>query len=140
MCSLLTNWTSGEREQWNLRRIYKRENLTYAEECEAKLRLHELYQEKHGRRWRERKEVGELMRTAELLGDSIGETVQDLALARAIRENPKLAEKETKSAAYKAMRANEELDLRKKIAQVLADDEPKEERVKSNVRRFETDS
>lgn len=149
---------TDEVEEWRKRAMELEENiqrkdLTFAEECEAKLRLHELYQEKHG------KTRGSINlpdgvtkgwgvdETAELLGDSIGETVQDLALARAIRENPKLAEKETKSAAYKAMRANEELDLRKKIAQVLADDSPKEERIKimlgdarQILRRFEDES
>lgn len=108
----------------------QRENLTFAEECEAKLRLHELYQEKHGKTVERKKGGWGVDESAELLGDSVGETVQDLALARAIRVNPKLAEKETKSAAYKAMRAGDELELRKKIAQILAAETPKEERIK----------
>jgi DNA modification methylase len=124
-----------ELDEWRKRAMeleenIQREDLTFAEECEAKLRLHELYQEKYGKTVERKKGGWGVDETAELLGDSVGETTQDLALARAIRENPKLAEKETKSAAYKAMKAGDELELRKKIAQILADDAPREERIK----------
>ncbi|MEM2125007.1 MAG: DNA methyltransferase [Candidatus Methanosuratincola sp.] len=109
----------------------QRENLTYAEEVEAKLRLHELYVAKYGKtRGSINLPTGRIKgwgvdETAELLGESVGEVAQDLQLARAIRERPELAEKGTKSAAFKAMKAMEELEVRKRIAEVLAEDAKK---------------
>lgn len=100
----------------------QRENITYAEECEAKLRLHELYQEKYGKTVEGQKGGHRLVDTATLLGEAEGLTKSDIALARAIRNNPSLALKDNKSAAYKAMRGGEELALRTAIASILAED------------------
>jgi DNA modification methylase len=116
-----------ELDEWRRRAMeleenLQRENLTYAEECEAKLRLHELYQEKYGKTEWGKKGGWSMPQTAELLGDSVGETNQDITLAKAIRVNPELGKKDTKSAAFKSMKAKEELEIRTKIAEVLAND------------------
>ena len=122
-------------DEWTIRAIeleenIKRENLTYGEEVEAKLRLHELYQERYGTTVEGRKGGHRLVDTAELLGEAEGLTKMDIQLARAIREKPELANKDTKSAAYKAMKAGEELGLRSQIAAILAADSQEEKPVK----------
>jgi site-specific DNA-methyltransferase (adenine-specific) len=114
-------------DEWTIRMIeleenIRRENLTYAEEVEAKLQLHELYQEKFGKTVEGQKGGHRLVDTAAILGEAEGLTKMDVALARAIRLHPALAEKGTKSAAYKAMKSEEELSLRTAIAAILTED------------------
>lgn len=101
----------------------RREALTYAEEVEAKLQLHELYQKKYGTT--ERRVAGgwKITDTADLVGESEGKTTMDLQLARAIRRDPSLAEKTGKIAAFKDMKAQEDIEFRKEIAKVIAEEE-----------------
>lgn len=122
----LDEWTRCAIE---LEENLQREQLTYSEEVEAKLRLHELYQAKHGKpirgsRYMETGGIGGHMiaDTAELLDESVGKTTQDLQLAKAIRINPALGNYKTKSSAFKAMQTVEDIDLRRKIAAILSED------------------
>ncbi len=118
-------------DEWHKKAIeleenLQRENLSWVEEVKAKRSVHLLYQEKYGKTVERKRGGWGLDETAELLGDSIGETVQDIALAEALEKRPELANKETKSAAYKSWKAGEELGLRREIAKILAADKPME--------------
>lgn len=132
-CTFKEDLSEWEMQSIELEENLRRENLSYAEEVEAKLRLHELYQEKFGetvgvgtRGGRREKGGHTLADTAELLGEAEGLTKMDIQLARAIRNNPELALKDTKSAAYKAMKNTAELSLRSQIADILAEDSKNE--------------
>lgn len=123
------NLSEWERKSIELEENIKRQNLTYAEECEAKLQLHELYQQKYGetvgageRGGRREKGGHTLKDTSIILNEAEGKTKQDIQLAKAIRNNPELAKKDTKSAAFKAMKNEGERGIREKIAQILAED------------------
>jgi len=106
-----------------------REDLTWQERVKGELDLHELYQEKFGATrestqtgWKGKREGGwRTQDTAGLLGESVGGLRENLQLAKAMRDNPNLAKKETRDAALKAMKVGGELDLMRAIAGVLAD-------------------
>jgi hypothetical protein len=53
---------------------------------------------------------------AQELDRSVGSISMDLALAKAIKDNPKLAEEKTKSAAFRRFKQDRELQLRKELA------------------------
>jgi len=123
-----SNLDEWERKIIELEENLHRESLTYEDEVEAKLQLHELYQEKYGKT-RETQGIGwsgqhsggwKIEDTAEMFGESKGGMVQDLQLAKAIRANPDLAKKDSKIAAFKAMKVGTELSIRRQIAEVLA--------------------
>ena len=114
-------------DEWTLQAIQleeniKRSNLTWQEEINAKLRLHELYQAKYGKTVEGKPGGHRLKDTATLLGEAEGGTKMDVALAKAILTNPELAKRDTKNAAYKAMLQSRELNLRSAIADILAED------------------
>jgi adenine-specific DNA-methyltransferase len=109
-------------EMIQLEENIRRRNLTWQEEVGAKLRLHTLYQSKYGETVARKKGGHRLVDTAEILGEAEGGVKMDIQLAKAMQDDPTLGEKETKSAAYKAMRARSEFDFRSQIAQILAED------------------
>ena len=121
-CEFRENLDDWQRAIIELEENVQRENLTWQEEVDAKLKIHTLYQQRYGES-RERASGGwTVSNTANLLGDSEGSTYMDIQLARAIKDDPTLAEIETKTGAYKALKAKEEIDVRKAIAKVLAED------------------
>src|SRR4030043_377944 len=94
-----------ERKAIELEENICREDLTWQEEVRAKAELHSLYQEKFGETVSEGGHGGKRVErgkdggwgiddTAELTGDSHGGLSQDLQLARALKENPALLQKE----------------------------------------------
>jgi len=108
----------------------KREGLTWQEEINAKLKIHELYQQKYGSLKEGSKKLqtidGEQIGwgigdTAEKFGESRASTSQDLKLAKAIKADPDLAKKESKVAAFKALQVKTELAMKQEIAAVFAD-------------------
>lgn len=108
----------------------RREGLTWQEEVEAKLKIHELYQKKYGvLKEGSKKETtvdGEMVGwgvgdTANYLGESRGSTSQDLTLAKAIKDDPDLAKKDSKVAALKAFQIKRELSMKQEIAAVFAE-------------------
>ena len=120
-------------DEWHRRSIeldenIHREKLAYTEEVEAKLRIHELYQERFGKTrestqtgWVGKREGGwTTEQTADLLGEAVGGLRQDLQLAKAIRLDPSLGRKETKQAALRAMKVGGEHLMMKEIAEILA--------------------
>jgi ParB/RepB/Spo0J family partition protein len=113
-------------DEWHRRALeleenIQREDLTWPEECEAKLQVHELYQDKFGAAKERKKDSGwTLQDTAELLGESHGSTVQDIQLARALRVNPELKKKDTKVSAFKALKVTSELSMKRELAGVFA--------------------
>jgi site-specific DNA-methyltransferase (adenine-specific) len=120
-----------ERKALELEENICREDLTWQEEVRAKAELHSLYQERYGQTESEGGHGGKRVQrgkdegwtiddTAELTGDSHGSLSQDLQLARAIVENPSLLQKETKSAAFKAMTVMRELGMKRELAEVFA--------------------
>lgn len=124
--------TSGDvLDEWTRKLIELDENiirkdLPYAEECAAKLQLHELYQQKFGTTVEGQPGGHRLVDTAAILGEAEGKVKQDIALAKAIRERPELANCKNKSAAIKKLRSGDELELRTAIAKILAEDAPQE--------------
>ena len=118
---------SDEIDPWKMRMIeleenLRRQDLTYSEECEAKLQLHELYQARYGvpTTGPQRDERWGVDDTAELTGDSHGAIVGDLKLARAMRIDPSLRDKDSKTAALRAMEVGSDLQMRKEIAEILS--------------------
>lgn len=107
----------------------RRESLTWQEEINAKMEIHELYQKKYGVIKEGGKQFtttdGEIVGwsmsdTAELLGESKASIYQDLKLAKAIKNDPDLAKKDSKVAAFKALQVKRELSMKQEIAAVLA--------------------
>ena len=74
----------------------QREDMHFADICETKLRLHELYlQENPGQT---------LEQTAKAIGETVANVSRDLALAREIREQPELRQASSKKAAAQAVK------------------------------------
>jgi len=106
-----------------------KEDLTWPERVEQELKVHEAYQEQFGETrvsgvlgsWTGKQKGGwRTEDTAELVGESLGGLRQNLQLAKAIREDPDLAKKDSKDAALKAMKVRAELGLMRSIAEILA--------------------
>lgn len=118
-----------QKEVIQLETNIRREGLTWQEEINAKLKIHELYQQKYGVLKEGGKKLfttdGEQIGwgvgdTANYLGESRGSTSQDLTLAKAIKDNPDLAKKDSKVAAFKALQVRSELSMKQEIAAILA--------------------
>lgn len=74
----------------------QRDDMHFADICETKLRLHELYlQENPGQT---------LEQTAKAIGETVANVSRDLALAREIREQPELRQASSKKAAAQAVK------------------------------------
>lgn len=97
-----------------------REDLTWQEALAGKLEVHELYQQKFGVSVARKKGGWDLDATAELLGESHGSIIQDIQLARAMKDDPNLCKKDSKVAAFKAFQVKKELGMKQEIAAVLA--------------------
>jgi DNA modification methylase len=99
----------------------QREQLTWQEEIDAKLKVHELYQSRFGTALPRVKDSGwTLQDTAELMGESKGSIVQDIQLAKAIRVRPELGKKDSKVAAFKQLQIESTLSLKRELAEVFA--------------------
>lgn len=109
----------------------RREDLTYVEEVMAKKRLHELYQDKHGKSQpqggRGHNEGWKVRDTAELLGISVGAVSQDIQLAKAIERDPELGQQRTKIAAKSMMGRKQALKARNLLAILSAKKTPSAE-------------
>ena len=130
---------TDEVEEWRkvameLEENLQRSNLTWQEEVDAKLYIHTLYQKRFGESIQGKKDHGwSIDDTAELLGESHGSTSMDIQLAKAIKENPALSNKETKKQAMKALMMEKERNLLKALAEVddlLSKNEGEEEEIK----------
>lgn len=122
----LEDW---KKEVIQLETNIKREGLTWQEEINAKLKIHELYQNKYGALKEGSKKLvttdGEQIGwgigdTAEKFGESHASTSQDIKLAKALKDDPDLARKDSKVAAFKALQVKRELSMKQEIAAVLA--------------------
>ena len=128
--------TMDELDEWHrqaleLEENIQREQLSWEEEIAAKLKIHRLYQDKHGKTTQGSRSGGWSMSdTSELLGESTGTTNMDLQLAEALERDPDLGKYDSKSTAYKVLKAKQDTEVRRVIANVLAADEPVEGRVK----------
>ena len=71
-----------------------------------------------------------MLDTSELLGESSGSTNMDLQLAEALERNPELGKYDSKSTAYKVMKAKHDVEIRRVIASVISEDEAIGDRVK----------
>jgi len=120
-CVLKENLDDWHRLAIEIEENVKRENLTYDEQVEGYLQLHELYQKRFGPSQERKKGGWGVNDTAELLGLSHGQMTEDLILAKALRVDPSLKEKDGKKAAYKALQVRAELSLKKGIAEVLSE-------------------
>jgi len=111
----------------------QREPLDYDEEVAELKELHELYKEKFGKvdmsQWRKGEEIPgwKITDTARLLHRSEGSVTMDLQLADAIEQDPALAEMETKTGAYKMMRAKRDRGVREILAGIMAKEAPKQD-------------
>ncbi len=121
------NLSEIERKQIELDENIHREDLTWQEEAVLQEDIHNLYQEMFGKThtptlggpilWKGGWRISD---TADLIGENKATVVINLQLAKGMRENPDLAKKETREAAYKAMKVGSELDLLRGIAGILA--------------------
>jgi len=105
-----------ERKEIELEENIQRESLTWQEEVEAKLILHELKQAKEGKRMQKSGGPGWAIRdTALLLDESDGTVSQDLSLAAAMRMFPSLTKEKNKSTAFKKYKGMQEGFLRAEV-------------------------
>ena len=94
----------------------QRKALTWQEEVEAKLILHDLKQSIEGKRMQKSGGPGHGIKdTALMLDESIGTVSQDLKLAEAMRMFPSLAKEKNKSTAFKKYQQLQEGFLRAEI-------------------------
>jgi len=114
--TIRTGLTDWDRQVIELEENIRREALTYVEELEALERLHTLYQTKHGTPQDGKPGGWKVKDTADLLGISAGATSQDLQLARAIKNDPELAQQKTKIAAKAMMERKQEIKARQVMA------------------------
>jgi len=119
-----------QKEAVELDENIRREDLSWQDEITAKERIHLLYQKKFGAlkegSHKELTTEGEVIGwgvgdTADLLGESFAGTSQDLKLAKAIKTDPDLAKKDSKTAAFKALQVRRELAMKQEIAAVFAE-------------------
>lgn len=117
---LKENLTDAEKMEIELEENLHRKDLTWQEEVAAKLKLHELRQQTHGKRVQRIKSVyGEegwgIKDTAVALDESLGSVSMDLQLAKAMRILPSLAKEKNKSTAFKKYKRMQEALLRAEI-------------------------
>jgi ParB family chromosome partitioning protein len=78
----------------------ERQDLTWQEEIAAKAKLDELYKSIHGDSFKDKTRSGwSTRKSAELVGESIGNFSEDVSLYKAMKEIPELANCETKTEA-----------------------------------------
>ena len=104
------------RREIELEENIQRKALTWQEEVEAKLILHNLKQSIEGKRMQKSGGPGHGIKdTALILDESIGTVSQDLKLAEAMRMFPSLAKEKNKSTAFKKYQQLQEGFLRAEI-------------------------
>jgi ParB family chromosome partitioning protein len=82
----------------------ERENLTYQEECQAKLELDRLWKEIHGDAVKDRTRNGwSLRKSAALVGENPSNFAKDVSLAQAMHEIPELAQCQNKAEAHRLL-------------------------------------
>jgi DNA modification methylase len=127
--------TISELDEWHrqaleLEENIQRENLKWEEEVAAKLKIHRLYQERFGKTTQGSRDGGwSMLDTSELLGESAGSTNMDIQLAEALEKNPELGKYDSKSTAYKVLKAKQDTAIRRVIAGVLCEGDETKDRV-----------
>ena len=105
-----------ERKEIELEENIQRESLTWQEEIDAKLTLHELKQSIEGKPMQKSGAPGHGIKdTALILDESPGTVSQDLQLATAMRMFPSLKKEKNKSTAFKKYKNMQEGFLRAEI-------------------------
>jgi len=128
--------TMNELDEWHRQTIeleenIQRENLTWQEEIAAKVKIHRLYQERYGKTTQGSRTGGwSMMDTSELLGESSGSTAMDIQLAEALEKSPELGKYDSKTTAYKVLKAKQDTEIRRVIAGVLSEGDESKDRVK----------
>jgi len=109
----LEDLSEEEKKEIELEENIQRESLTWQEEIDAKLILHELKQAKLGKRVQKSGEGSWAIKdTALALNESVGTISMDLQLAKAIKAFPALAKEKNKSTAFKKFKSMQEGFLR----------------------------
>jgi DNA modification methylase len=121
-CVFRAELDETQRLELELEENIRRKDFTWPEEVSALFDLYELKQAKYGAR----SPNGQVIEgttggfgvkdAAAELDRAVGSISMDLALAKAIKEFPKLAEEKTKSAAFRRYKHIRELQLRQEIA------------------------
>lgn len=102
-----------ERKEMELEENIQRESLTWQEEIDAKLALHELKQAVEGKPMQKSGAPGwGIKDTAVVLDESVGTVSMDLQLAQAMRMFPSLGKEKNKSTAFKKYKNMQEGFLR----------------------------
>jgi DNA modification methylase len=128
--------TMDKLDEWHLQALeleenVQRENLSWQEEIAAKVKIHRLYQEKHGKTTQGSRNGGwSMLDTSELLGESSGSTAMDIQLAEALEKNPELGKYDSKTTAYKVLKAKQDIEVRRVVAGVLSEGDSDAARVK----------
>jgi DNA modification methylase len=128
--------TMDELDEWHLQALeleenVQRENLSWQEEIAAKVKIHRLYQERHGKTTQGSRNGGwSMLDTSELLGESAGSTAMDIQLAEALEKNPELGKNDSKTTAYKVLKAKQDIEVRRVVAGVLSEGDSDAARVK----------
>lgn len=95
----------------------KRKDWSYSEQVKAVKDFHEIMQRKYGEGRQGRKAGWGMRDTAQYLGISLGLVSQDIKLARAMENNPKLAEEKNKGLALTKLKRDEEKKQQDKIVE-----------------------
>jgi len=112
----LEDLSDTTKKEIELEENIQRKALTWQEEIAAKLALHELKQQKDGKRMQKSGAPGWGIRdTALVLDKSEGSISQSLQLARAIRQFPALAKEKNESTAFKKYKRMQEGFLRAEL-------------------------
>ena len=105
-----------DKREIELEENIQRKALTWQEEVEAKLILHDLKQSEEGKRMQKSGGPGHGVKdTALMLDESVGTVSQDLKLAEAMRMFPTLAKEKNKTTAFKKYQQLQEGFLRAEI-------------------------
>jgi site-specific DNA-methyltransferase (adenine-specific) len=121
-CVFRAELDETQRLELELEENIRRKDFTWPEEVSALFDLYELKQAKYGARSPNGQVVDGTTQgfgvkdAAAELDRAVGSISMDLALAKAIREFPKLAEEKTKSAAFRRYKHIRELQLRQELA------------------------
>jgi site-specific DNA-methyltransferase (adenine-specific) len=110
------------RKEIELEENIQRQQMTWAEECQAKKDIHEVKVARYGGAIKGHASEGWSMKdTAQSLGKSTGSISMDIKLAEYLNMFPELAKEKNKSTAYKKVREIEERAILKELAKRQAE-------------------
>ena len=110
-----------QKKEIELEENIQRSAFTWQEEVSAKAQLHKLKQKIYGKaiKGHETKDTWGIRDTADALGESLGSTSMDIALAEGMKLFPELMQEKTKTTAFKKLKQKREAILQTELAKRL---------------------